>query len=263
MTHIRSIAGLFYITLFCVVTNAQAPKPAEPSKALQASTITPGDPNSQSNGPAITRAFTLKNITEAQEGNEIVTALRNTLDPHDRVTYIWSQNTILINAPEEHLAFAEKVINTLDKPKKAYRLVYTLIDLDNGKRVGDEHYNMVVVSGQHAVLKQGNKVPVVMGIDPKNSSSQQSQISYVDVGITIDATVDDSTTVLRLKTRVEQSGVAEDRLGGAAQDPVLRQTVFEGAANLGAGRPLTIGLMDVAGTTRRMEIQVTIDPVAP
>lgn len=263
MTHIRSIASLLYIALFCVVANAQAPKPAEPSKVLQTSTITPGDPSPQSNGPAVFRVFTLKNITEAQEGNEIVTALRNTVDSHDRVTYIWSQNTILINAPEEHLALAEKVINTLDRPKKAYRLVYTLIDLDNGKRVGDQHYNMVVVSGQRAVLKQGNKVPVVMGIDPKNTSSLQTQITYVDVGITIDATVDDSTASLRLKTKVEQSSVAEDRIGVAAQDPVLRQTVFEGAANLGAGRPLTIGLMDIAGTTRRMEIQVTIDPVAP
>jgi hypothetical protein len=120
---------------------------------------------------------------------------------------------------------------------------------------------MVLAPGQRTVLKQGNKIPVVTGADLKNPNNPQSQITYLDIGMSFDATLDEAPSSLRLKTKVEQSSLLEDRSGTVAQDPVVRQSVFEGSANLIPGKPLTIGSLDIAGTTRRIEIQVTVDPL--
>jgi hypothetical protein len=76
-----------------------------------------------------------------------------------------------------------------------------------------------------------------------------------------DATLDEAPSSLRLKTKVEQSSLLEDRSSNVAQDPAIRQSVFEGSANLIPGKPLTIGSLDIAGTTRRIEIQVTVEPI--
>jgi hypothetical protein len=122
---------------------------------------------------------------------------------------------------------------------------------------------MVLAPGQRTVLKQGNKIPVVTGTDLKNPNNQQTMITYLDIGMSFDATLDEAPNSLRLKTKVEQSSVLEDRSGTIAQDPVFRQSVFEGSAILIPGKPLTIGSLDITGTTRRIEIQATAEPIAP
>ena len=35
--------------------------------------------------------------------------------------------------------------------------------MDGGKRIGTQHFAMIVVTGQRTVLKQGSKVPIVTG----------------------------------------------------------------------------------------------------
>ena len=57
-----------------------------------------------------------------------------------------------------------KVIEELDKPKKVYRLTYTITEMDGGKRVGAEHFEWLVAEGAKAVLKQGSRVPIVTGV---------------------------------------------------------------------------------------------------
>ncbi|PMZ37011.1 hypothetical protein C1X25_34510, partial [Pseudomonas sp. GW247-3R2A] len=81
-----------------------------------------------------------------------------------------------------------------------------------------------------------------------------------DVGMSFDATLDDaSPNNIRLRAKVEQSSVVE--ASATAQDPVLRQAVYEGISTLTPGKPLTIGSLDTAGTTRRTEIQATVEPI--
>jgi type II secretory pathway component GspD/PulD (secretin) len=192
----------------------------------------------------------------------VYNALRNLTDPRNRIILIPSEYAIVMQAPADQIAAAEKLLNDLDRRQASYRLTYTLIDLDGTKRLGDQHYTMVLVPGQRAVLKQGNKVPVVTGAYLKELNSPQTQITYLDVGMNFEATLDYAPS-LRLKTKVEQSSVLEDRSSTAAQDPVVRQSVFEGSAILTPGKPLTIGTLDIAGTTRRVEIQATVDPINP
>ena len=232
--------------------------------ALTAALAIPGltqspETSKEQQQPTITRIFHLKNITQIQDGIDVLNLLRIVSDPHDRISA--SQNTIIVQAPADHIANTEKILAELDKPKRTYRVTYTLIDLDGTKRLGDQHYAMVLASGQRTVIKQGNKIPIVTGTDLKNPNNPQNQITYLDIGMNFDATLDEAPNSLRLKTKVEQSSLLEDRSGTVAQDPVIRQSVFEGSAILIPGKPLTIGSLDIAGTTRRIEIQVTVEPL--
>jgi type II secretory pathway component GspD/PulD (secretin) len=209
----------------------------------------------------VTRIFPLKNITQIQEGIDLLNLLRNVSDPHDR--FMISQNTIVIEAPPDHATSAEKIIQAFDKPKKAYRLIYTLIDFDGTKRLGDQHYSMVLVSSQRTILKQGNRVPIITGTDFKNPNNPQTQYTYLDIGMNFDATIDDAPNSLRLKAKIEQSSVVDNRSGALPQEPLIRQSLFEGSAVLTPGKPIILGSLDITGTTRRLEIQATVEALTP
>ena len=272
-TPLRLLAGITLTFAFSLASAAQtdaAPKsPSEAAPAQAPTTPTPA-PAGQSHpytGPmsyTSVHIFHLASTTTQQLQNEILVSIRNIVDPRVKVTLSPSSNSILIAGPDDQAALAQKIITELDKPSKAYRLTYTLIDLDGTRRVGDQHYSMVLVPGQRTVLKQGNKVPVYTGAYVDKTSTTNQQVTYLDVGMDFDATLDDSPNSLRLKTKVGQSSVVEDRTTVATtmQDPVLRQSVFEGSAILTPGKPLILGSLDISGTTRRIEIQVTAEPLA-
>lgn len=237
----------------------EAPRAPEAPKGAAAVHIVPGFC-----GPTNVRVFRFVNTTSMQEQNEIVTVVRNMVSPSTRVMVSPTQSALAAEGTDDQLAGIQKIIDTLDKPKKGYRLTYTLIDFDGTRRLGDQHYSMLLIPGQRTTLKQGNKVPIVTGTDYKEPSNPQTHVTYVDLGMNFDATLDGAGSMLQLKTKVEQSSVIEDRpTAAAAQDPVIRQAVFEGSAMLTVGKTQTIGALDITGTTRRIEIQVLAEPVAP
>jgi type II secretory pathway component GspD/PulD (secretin) len=256
-TELSLVAGLALITTLAL--NAQTPEPVKTADPAPAQSKQERSPY----GQAITRVFYLKNITTQREADEALSVLRNVADTRDRLTIMWSRNAIVMEAPAEHIADAEKLLTDLDKPQKTYRLVYTLIDLDGTKRLGDQHYSMVLVSGQRTILKQGNRVPIITGTDFKNPNNPQTQYTYLDIGMNFDATIDDAQNSLRLKAKIEQSSVVDNRSGAVPQEPLIRQSLFEGSAVLTPGKPIILGSLDIIGTTRRLEIQATVEPLVP
>jgi hypothetical protein len=271
MTTPRSIfAALAMSTMMTFAGYAQtpeapkAPTATEAPKALQPPAAPVAGGHLAPYGPTAVHLIPLKDATSPTEQNEILTTIRNLIDPRARITLAPSQNTILIEGPDDQIAIAQKIVSALDRSRPAYRITYALIDFDGTKRIGDQHYSMVVVSGQRSVLKQGNKVPIITAADFKNPGNSQGQVTYIDVGINIDVTIDEAANGLRLKTKVEQSSVIDERAAGSAsvQDPVLRQSVFEGSGILVPGKPTTIGTLDISGTTRRLEIQAVAEQIA-
>jgi type II secretory pathway component GspD/PulD (secretin) len=210
------------------------------------------------------QVFYLTNATQQNEANEVVVAVRNLLDPSVRIFLVPNQNAILLRATPEQMALVQKVINDLDRPKKVYRLTYAITEMDGGKRVGVQHYSMVVTSGQRTVMKQGNKVPVATGSSSATQGAEaQTQFTYVDVGMNFEATLEQSGNGARLKTKVEQLGIGEERSGLGPQDPVLRQTSLEGTSFLMPGKPVILGSLDVPGSTRHLDVDVMMDVVNP
>jgi type II secretory pathway component GspD/PulD (secretin) len=206
----------------------------------------------------------LKNITNQNDANEIMVAIRNTTDPGMKIYLLASQNAIVVTSYPEELARVEAMVRTLDRPKKAYRLTYTITELDAGKPIGTEHLSMVVFDGQHTSVKEGDKIPIATGSYSDGSataSGVQTQFTYLDVGMNFDATLNEYDDGALLKTKVEQSSLGQPSTIAGVQEPVVRQTVFDGISFLTLGKPVMLGSIDVPTTTRRLDIAVVLEQI--
>ena len=74
--------------------------------------------------------------------------------------------------------------------------------------------------------------------------------------LNFDASVDPLANGVKLKTKVEQSSIAEQKSGVGEQDPIVRQTVLEGTYILTEGKPLVLGSIDLPGSTRHQDVEV-------
>ena len=213
------------------------------------------------------QTFFLKNVSQASDANEIYTALRNMLPPDAKSFLVADKNAILVHSTPDNIALAQKLLNELDQPRKTYRLTYTVTEMDSGKRTGVQHFDMIGASGQQATLKQGSKIPVVTGsystggADSKDPAGVQTQVTYLDIGMNFDATVTTVGDSVTLKSNVEQSSLADEKSGVGPQDPIVRQTSLKGVFSVTPGRPVMLGSVDIVGSTRHLDIEVTVDPL--
>ena len=196
----------------------------------------------------------LRNATQQNDLNDIQTSLRNVL-PRAKIYGIPSQSAISLRANAEDMLLAQKVVADLDRPRPTYRLTYTINESDGGKRLGSQRYTLIVTSGGRSEFKQGSRVPLVTGTT-NDGATTQSSVTYVDVGLDIEAFADGSPDGVRVRSKVVQSSVAEEKSGMGAQDPMIRQASLDGSSILALGKPLVLGALDMPGSTRHMDVEV-------
>jgi len=258
MKRTASILAIAFALFLCgpIARSQGAPAAAKPS-----SETPPAKPNPDT---LPVRTFYLSNVAQQYEANDIVSSIRNILPNNDRIYVVSSQNAIVVRGTPEDLALTQKVINDLDRPKKNYRLTYTVTEMDGSRQLGAQHYAMIAVSGQETVLKQGSKVPVATGSysdGGKTPAGVQTQFTYIDVGMNFDATLTEMGDNAMLKSAVEQSSVPERTTIEGVQEPIVRATSLKGESLLTPGKPLVLGSMDVPGSTSRLQIEVTMEPL--
>jgi hypothetical protein len=105
-------------------------------------------------------------------------------------------------------------------------------------------------------MRQGSRVPFVTSAD-----LVKRDIQYVDVGLNFDSQVDEYGPGVRLKSKVEQSSIAEEKSSVMQESPVIRQIVLEGVSSLTEGKSVSLGTMDVMGSTRHIEIEAIVETV--
>jgi type II secretory pathway component GspD/PulD (secretin) len=208
--------------------------------------------------PETVQTIFLSNVTGQNDLNDISTDLRNVL-PRARVFPDQGQNAITLRATEEDLATAQKLVAALDLPRKVYRLTYAITDFEGGKRIGSQHFVILDVAGEKVTFKQGSRVPIVIGTVEKQTTAQSSEIQYLDVGLSIEATVSGSPENLVLRSKIEQSSLGGEKSAVVAPDPVVRQSVLQGSTELTEKKPLILGSLDIPGTTRHQEIEVVAE----
>jgi type II secretory pathway component GspD/PulD (secretin) len=205
--------------------------------------------------------FYLTNISEQGDAGEIVAAIRNILPFTAKIYFVFSQHALIVHTTPDQLVVARQLLSDLDRPKKTYRLTYTITEMEDGKTIGTQHFSFDEVSGQKTSLKQGSKVPVITGTYNPGNSGRESQFTYLDIGLNVDAALDESVNGVRLRTKAEQSSVAEQKTIADVQEPIVRQTVLEGTSILLPGKPQVLGSLDVPGTTRHEDVAVVMEVV--
>jgi hypothetical protein len=206
--------------------------------------------------PRTVRTYRLTYATSQAEQNEILTAIRNIATPNLRIFLLQTNNEIAAYGTAEDLAQVADLLPKLDLPHKQYRVTYTFTETDGGKRVGLQHYSMVVELGQRVMMKEGSRVPLVT-----STTDKVAQRTYLDVGLTFDSTLQEHGAGFQLKSRVEQTSIAEEKSGFGLEDPVIRQTYVEGTSVLPEGSAVSLGALDVLGSTRHLDVEVLVEPV--
>ncbi len=209
--------------------------------------------------PEIYQTLYLTNLTQQNDANELLSDLRNML-PKAKTYYVPSQSAISMRGSPDEIALAQKILSDLDKTKKIYRLTYTMTEKDGGKTIGVQRFSLIVASGSRTDFKQGSRVPIATSTN-SSPENPKTEITYLDLGQEIEANLDGYFDGVRLRTKVVQSSVVGDKPGVGTEAPVIRQTTFEGTSTLVQGKPLVLGSVDVAGSTRHQEIEVVSELV--
>jgi len=216
--------------------------------------------STEAKSPEEVRTFFLTNVPEANEAEDILTDLRNML-PQSHVYLVSSRGAISIRGSADEIERAQKVISDLDRNRKVFRLAYSITEMEGGKATGARRVELTVPANAKCVVKEGSREPLVIGSMKQESEKPSSQVQYIDVGLSIEATIEGSGDAVRLRTTIEESSIADEKSGLGVQDPVIHQTKLEGVGTLTQGKPVVLGSLDIPGTTRREVIEVVSEQV--
>ena len=199
-------------------------------------------------------------LTHASTSNnsvsDLVNALRNAVDNRTRVFPDRTRNAIVVRGTAEEIEQARKVIAELDKPAPLYKITYTITQTENGQSTATQHYTLLAAAGEQANLKEGRRVPIVTGTQGTGSDTT-TQVQYIDTGLNISARLDGSS----LRTKVEESAVADEKSSVNIQDPMIRQITLETIATITPGKPATLGSLDIPNSTRHQEVEVLVERI--
>ena len=181
--------------------------------------------------------------------------------PHAHIYLLEAHAAISVSGTPQDLQLARKIVADLDHARRTYQLTYTIYDSENGKRITSQKFTLTAAPGQKAYLKQGVRIPTSTGSNATPPADKGFQVQYMDIGLNIEASIEGAPDTVRLHTKDEQSSPADQPSGLGAQDPIIRQSVFEEASILTPGKPLLLGSIAVPGTTRSQEIEVLAEPI--
>jgi type II secretory pathway component GspD/PulD (secretin) len=251
MAHPRIFAACA-LALAALAPSMRAQSAPEPSRA-EARLM-------QMQAPRTIQTVFLKNATEPGEVNDIQTAVRNML-PQVRLFADDSQQAFTISATEDEMPQVLKIIAGLDQPRRLYRLTYTIAEMDGSQRVSERRFILLAAAGKRSDFKQGTRVPVVAGAYPIDKPDLEAQVEYIDVGLTIDATIGGSGDNLSLQTKIEQTSLSDQKPATTIPDPEIRQMVLDVSSILTPGKPQVLGSLDLPGTSHRQQVEVTAELV--
>jgi general secretion pathway protein D len=131
------------------------------------------------------QTFYLTNVSQQNDANEILVALRNLLDPSVKIYLVASQNAIIVRATPAELTLAEKLINDLDRVRPE-----VVIDV------------AVLEVSRQLERNLGITLPTSFGLTPQSSNANvtTSSSSTTTTTTTTGSTASGTTSGLTLNT---------------------------------------------------------------
>jgi hypothetical protein len=137
----------------------------------------------------------------------------------------------------------------------AYRLDFTVFELEDGKKLNSRQYSMNMNSFEQNTIKIGTRVPVTVKGD---------EYQYIDVGTNIWCRLRDRKDVswlnddVMLNTKMEISTIANSEQQEPSTRPAIRQMAIEASTIATLGKSMTVGTVDDPNSRRQFQLDVTV-----
>lgn len=137
-----------------------------------------------------------------------------------------------------------------EKPVHAYRLDFSVNELEDGKKVNSRQYSLNLNVDDANEIKIGTKVPVDAG---------HEQWQYIDVGTSIWCRIGERADGIPLTVRADISNFAiPDQGTGHESRPVVRQFKINASTLALPGKPMVVGSVDDPNSKRQFQLEVTV-----
>jgi hypothetical protein len=136
------------------------------------------------------------------------------------------------------------------KPVEAYRLDFSINELEDGKKINTRQYSMNLNANDANEIKIGTRIPV----EPKAGEFQ-----YIDVGTNIWSRLGVHNSQLELAVRTDISNFAiPEQASGHESRPVIRQLQIKASTVALLGKPMVVGSVDDPNSKRQFQVEVTV-----
>jgi hypothetical protein len=141
------------------------------------------------------------------------------------------------------------------EPGHAYKLDFSVNEIDDGKKVNSRQYSMNLSAGDGNEVKIGTRVPV---------EAKQGEFQYIDVGTSIWCRLRDRKDVawlgndVLLNMRAEISNFAMPEQQSQNVRPVLRQLNINASTQAPMGKLLVVGSVDDPNSKKQFQLEVTV-----
>jgi len=136
------------------------------------------------------------------------------------------------------------------KQVAAYRLDFSINELEDGKKINTRHYSTNLTDDNTTQeLKIGTRVPVESG---------DGKFDYLDVGTNIRARLVSFKLPMSMDVRAEISNFATPDESPRNGHPLLRQMVISGNPTVITDKPIIIGSVDDPNSKREYQLEVTV-----
>lgn len=135
------------------------------------------------------------------------------------------------------------------EPAVAYRLDFSVNELDDGRKINTRQYSMNLNAGDANSIKIGARVPV----EAKNGEFQ-----YLDIGTNIWSRLKERGNALTLEVRVEVSNIGATDQPLQTSRPVVRQVQINASTVVLPGKPMALGVVDDPSSKRQFQLEVTV-----
>jgi len=159
-----------------------------------------------------------------------------------------------------------------DKPvsNTVYRVEYRIRDGSDAAAKAPRRYTMLIESHNKGTFKLGERVPVAsgsfqpgvggVGVNPLVNT----QFSYIDVGVNIDAFVSEENGRVTLNSNLDISTLVEHKAPQPSQilpNPTVSQIKIAQLSTVTPGKPTLVASVDDPVTQRKFDVEVTITKV--
>lgn len=135
------------------------------------------------------------------------------------------------------------------KSVQPYRLDFSVIELEDGKKINSRQYSMNLTANDANEIKIGARVPVDSG---------HEAFQYLDVGTNIWCRVGDRPDGIPLSVRADISNFATPE-GVSSSRPIIRQFKISASTLAQLGKPTIVGSVDDPTSKRQFQLEVTVN----